>query len=76
VPTTFVDDSAAIDTCPSFIDEARNQKLWFEHPDPLKREDPDPSMKTFTLTDANDRGAVVFETDDWSQMKQYLQEPK
>jgi hypothetical protein len=72
VPTTFKDDTWSNDTCPSFINEAGDQKLWIEHPDPLKREDPDPAMKRFTLTDADDRSKVIFESDDWDQMKQKM----
>jgi hypothetical protein len=72
IPTTFVDDSWDVDTCPSFINAPANQKLWIEHPDRDQREDQDPSMKRFTLTDANDRFQIIFETDDWDEMKQYL----
>jgi hypothetical protein len=29
-------------------------------------------MKRFTLTDADDRSKVIFESDDWDQMKQKM----
>lgn len=72
VPTTFVDDSWDVDTCPSFINAPANQKLWIEHPDRDQREDQDPGMKRFTLTDADDRSQVIFETDDWDEMKRFI----
>lgn len=74
LPPTFIDSSYGNDICPSIYSKALQLKIFIDHVDPLKREEP--SYARFGVYKTNELGETegsLLESEHWEDVLNFIQ---